>query len=50
MQVHGTQYYYTIKLPDGKKVKLWFIGKLLETVLDAYNIPYTKGKKERIWK
>ena len=48
MQVRGTKYCYTIKLPNNKKIKIWFIGKLLETVLDAYNIPYTKGKKESV--
>ena len=32
---------YKIEMPDGKQIKLWFIGKTLETILKAYNIPYT---------
>lgn len=39
---------YEIELPDGKKVKgVWFIGKQLEVILKAYNIPY-KIVKEKI--
>lgn len=36
---------YEITLPDKKKIKLWFIGTYLETVLNAYNIPYKIRKK-----
>ena len=31
---------YKIYLPDGKTIKLWFIGKQLEELLNAYNIKY----------
>ena len=36
---------YEITLPDGKKIKLWFIGKQLELLLKAYNIPYKIVKR-----
>lgn len=36
---------YEITLPDKKKIKLWFIGKQLELLLNAYNIPYKIRKK-----
>lgn len=36
---------YEIKMPDGKKIKLWFIGKQLELLLKAYNIPYKVVKR-----
>jgi len=32
---------YEIELPNGKIIKgVWFIGKQLEVILKAYNIPY----------
>ena len=31
---------YEIKMPDGKKMKIWFIGPQLELLLKAYNIEY----------
>lgn len=37
---------YEIELPDGKIVKgVWFIGKQLEVILKAYNIPYKIVKR-----
>ena len=36
---------YEIELPNGKKVKLWFLGKQLEVILKAYNIPYKIVKR-----
>lgn len=36
---------YEIELPNDKKVKLWFLGKQLEVILKAYNIPYKIRKK-----
>ena len=36
---------YEIELPSGKKIKLWFIGKQLEELLKAYNIPYKIVKR-----
>ena len=36
---------YEITLPDGKKVGFWFIGKQLELILKAYNIPYKIKEK-----
>lgn len=45
MKVTGNKNMYTITLPDGKKIKLWFIGTQLETILKAYNIPFKKEEK-----
>lgn len=36
---------YEITLPNKKKIKLWFRGKDLEKILEAYNIPYKKPKR-----
>lgn len=36
---------YEIELPNGKKIKLWFIGKQLEELLKAYKIPYKIVKR-----
>jgi len=36
---------YEIELPNGKNIKLWFIGKQLELLLNAYNIPYKVVKR-----
>lgn len=36
---------YEITLPNKKKIKLWFKGKELEEILEAYNIPYKKPKR-----
>lgn len=33
---------YIIKLPNGEKLLLWFIGDKLEVLMDAYNIEYEK--------
>lgn len=35
---------YKVFLPSGKKISFWFIGNQIEKILDAYNIPYQKGK------
>lgn len=48
MNIHGTKQIYIITLPDGKKIEIWFIGSVLEKVLNAYNIPYKIRKKERV--
>ncbi len=37
---------YIITLKSGKKIKLWFIGAQLETLLNDYNIPYEKKEDE----
>lgn len=31
---------YIVYLPDNKKVKLWFLGKELEMILNSFNIKY----------
>lgn len=31
---------YVVKLKNGKKVKLWFLGEQLKEILDSYNIEY----------
>lgn len=36
---------YEIELPDGKKLKIWFIGPQLEVLLKAYKIPYKIVKR-----
>ena len=36
----GNEKMYEIIMPNGKKIKLWFIGKQLEEILKAYHIPY----------
>jgi hypothetical protein len=40
---------YEIALPNGRKLMLWFIGRQLEEILKAYNIPYKviKDKKNK---
>jgi len=43
--VKGEEKTYEIEIPDGKKIKLWFIGKQLEILLKAYNIPYKIVKR-----
>ena len=35
---------YEIVLPDGKKLRIWFIGSQLELLLDSYKIPYKRIK------
>ena len=40
----GNKHEYEITLPNKKKIRLWFIGKQLELLLDDYNIPYKKVK------
>lgn len=40
----GERRKYEIILPDGEIIKIWFIGRMLEKILDAYNIKY-KVKK-----
>ena len=43
---NGTRQMYEVRMPDGTKIRFWFIGKQLQNVLDAYNVPY-KLVKER---
>ncbi len=40
---------YEITLPNGRKLMLWFIGRQLEEIFKAYNIPYKviKDKNKR---
>ena len=38
--IKGNKKEYIVYLPDQKKIKLWFIGNQLETILKAYNIKY----------
>lgn len=41
----GKEKRYSIELPDGSKLKLWFIGSQLEKILKAYKIPYKIEKR-----
>ena len=43
----GTRKLYEIEMPDGTKLRFWFIGKQLQNVLDAYNVPYKLVKEKR---
>ena len=40
MQVSGLKRTYEVKLPDGKKIRVWFIGDTLTKIFNAYNIKY----------
>ena len=46
MIINGKKKTYEIVLPDKKKIRLWFIGKQLEVLLKAYNIPYKEVKNK----
>lgn len=45
MFIQGKKKIYEIILPDKKKIRIWFIGKQLETLLKAYNISYKEVNK-----
>ena len=45
INIRGKEQVYEIIMPDGKKIRLWFIGKQLEELLKVYNIPFKIKKK-----